>query len=49
MGLINRVVAHDELMLAARELAESLAKKNANAIAQSKRDINAFFFGDRLF
>ena len=49
MGLINRVVAHDELMPAARELAELLARKNANAIAQSKRDINAFFFGDRLF
>ena len=49
MGLINRVVPPERLMRTARELAESLAKKNATAIAQSKRDVNAFFFGNRLF
>ena len=49
MGLLNRVLPPEQLMPAARELAESLAKKSASAIAQSKRDINAFFFGDRLF
>jgi enoyl-CoA hydratase len=49
MGLINRVVKADELIPTARALAKSLAEKPANAIAQSKRDINAFFFGERLF
>ena len=49
MGLINRVVASDDLMPTARAIAESMIKKSAKAIAQSKRDINAFFFGDRLF
>jgi enoyl-CoA hydratase/carnithine racemase len=49
MRLLNRVVKRDELMPAARELAAALAKKPANAAAPSKRDINAFFFGERLF
>jgi enoyl-CoA hydratase len=49
MGLINRIVTLEELMPAARALAESLAKKPRKAIASSKRDINAFFFGERLF
>jgi len=49
LGLINRVVKPDALLSAARALAEELAKKSANAIAQSKRDINAFFLGNRLF
>src|SRR5579885_1897699 len=49
MGVINRIVAREELMPAARELAQAMAKKPAQAIAQSKRDINAFFFGQRLF
>jgi enoyl-CoA hydratase len=49
MGLINRVVTPDDLMPTARAIAESMLKKSAKAIAQSKRDINAFFFGDRLF
>ena len=49
MGVINRIVKPDELMPAARELAHSLAAKSADAIANSKRDINAVFFGPRLF
>ena len=49
MGLLNKVVEPDNLMPSVRALAESMAKKSQNAIAQSKRDINAFFFGDRLF
>ena len=49
MGVINRVVKPEALLATARGLAESLAKKSAPAIAQSKRDINAFFFGNRLF
>ena len=49
MGLINRIVPSDDLMPTARALAESMLKKSAKAIAQSKRDINAFFFGNRLF
>jgi enoyl-CoA hydratase len=49
MGLINRVVKPEELMSAARELAQTMAAKPADAIASSKRDINAFFFGQRLF
>jgi enoyl-CoA hydratase/carnithine racemase len=49
MGVINRVVKPAVLLASARELAESLAKKSATAIAQSKRDINDFFFGSRLY
>ena len=49
MGVINRVVKPAALLAAARELAESLARKSATAIAQSKRDINDFFFGSRLY
>jgi len=49
MGVINRVVKPAALLSTARELAESLAKKSASAIAQSKRDINEFFFGSRLY
>ncbi len=49
MGLINRIVSREELMTAANALAQSLAKKPPAAIASSKRDINAFFFGPRLF
>jgi enoyl-CoA hydratase/carnithine racemase len=49
MGALNRVVKRDELMPAARELAKSLAAKSREALASSKRDINAVFFGQRLF
>jgi enoyl-CoA hydratase len=49
LGVINRIVKADELMAAARELANSMAAKSAEAIANSKRDINAVFFGPRLF
>jgi len=49
MGVINRIVQPVELMPAARELAHSMAAKSADAIANSKRDINAVFFGPRLF
>jgi enoyl-CoA hydratase/carnithine racemase len=49
MGLLNSVVKPDELMPAARELAKALAAKSREALASSKRDINAVFFGQRLF
>ncbi|MGO9606148.1 MAG: enoyl-CoA hydratase/isomerase family protein [Candidatus Binataceae bacterium] len=49
LGLLNRVAKPEQLKASARELAESLAKKPASAVTPSKRDINAFFFGDRLF
>jgi enoyl-CoA hydratase len=49
MRVVNRVVKRDELMSAARELAVALAGKPAGAAVPSKRDINAFFFGERLF
>lgn len=49
MGLINRVVKPEALMDAARELARTMAAKPADPVANSKRDINAFFFGQRLF
>ena len=49
MGVINRIVKPEELIPAARELAHSMAAKSADAIANSKRDINAVFFGPRLF
>src|SRR5580693_8985342 len=49
MGALNRVVNPDELMPAARELAKALAAKSRDALASSKRDINAVFFGSRPF
>ncbi len=49
LGVINRVVKSEELMPAAQELARTLAAKQAEAIANSKRDINGVFFGQRLF
>jgi enoyl-CoA hydratase/carnithine racemase len=49
MGVLNRIVEPDQLMPAARELAQSMCAKSADAIARSKRDINAVFFGQRLF
>jgi enoyl-CoA hydratase len=49
LGVINRIVKPDELMPAAQELARTMAAKSAGAIANSKRDINAVFFGERLF
>jgi enoyl-CoA hydratase len=49
MGALNRVVKPEELMPAARELAKALASKSRDALASSKRDINATFFGPRPF
>ncbi|MDO8434487.1 MAG: enoyl-CoA hydratase/isomerase family protein [Candidatus Binatus sp.] len=49
MGVINRVVKPDELMPAARELALTMAAKSPDAVAASKRGINAVFFGPRQF
>ena len=49
LGVINRIVKPEELMPASLELARTLAAKSADAIANSKRDINAVFFGQRLF
>ena len=49
LGVINRVVEPEELMPEALKLARAIAAKPADAIANSKRDINAVFFGQRLF
>jgi enoyl-CoA hydratase/carnithine racemase len=49
MGLLNSVVKPDALMFNAQELARALARKSRDALASSKRDINAVFFGQRLF
>jgi enoyl-CoA hydratase/carnithine racemase len=49
MGVLNRIVEPAELMPAAQELARTMAAKQPDAIANSKRDINGVFFGQRLF
>ena len=49
MGALNRVVKPEELMPAAQALAKTMAAKSRDALAASKRDINAVFFGNRLF
>jgi len=49
MGLLNRVVKSDQLMTEARELAKAMAAKSPDAIAATKRGINAVFFGQRQF
>ncbi|MGH7814432.1 MAG: enoyl-CoA hydratase/isomerase family protein [Candidatus Binataceae bacterium] len=49
MGMLNRVVAPDKLMATAREVATTMASMPADAIATSKRGINAVFFGPRNF
>jgi enoyl-CoA hydratase/carnithine racemase len=49
LGVINRVVKPEELMPSAQDLARTMAAKPAEAIANSKRDVNAVFFGQRLF
>ena len=49
LGVINRVVQPNELMPVAQELARTMVAKPAEAITSSKRDINAVFFGQRLF
>jgi enoyl-CoA hydratase len=49
LGLINRIVKPEELMPAARELASALVAKSPEALAASKRGINAVFFGQRQF
>jgi enoyl-CoA hydratase len=49
LGVINRIVKPEELMPAAQELARTMAAKQLEAIANSKRDINGVFFGQRLF
>jgi enoyl-CoA hydratase/carnithine racemase len=49
MGAINRVVKRDELMPAGQELARAMTAKSREALASSKRDINAVFFGPRQF
>jgi enoyl-CoA hydratase len=49
LGVINQVVKPDQLMKSARELAKSMASKSPDAIAATKRGINAVFFGQRNF
>jgi enoyl-CoA hydratase/carnithine racemase len=48
-GIVNQVVKPDALMPAARALARAIAAKSRDALAGSKRDINAVFFGQRRF
>jgi len=49
LGVINRIVKPEALMPEARELANTLVAKSPDAIAGSKRDINAIFYGERLY
>jgi enoyl-CoA hydratase/carnithine racemase len=49
MGALNRVVKSDALMRTAGELAKTMAAKSSDALAASKRDINAVFFGPHPF
>jgi len=49
LGALNQVVKADALMPTARGLAKTLAVKSRDALASSKRDINAVFFGNRPF
>src|SRR6266851_5994397 len=49
IGTLNRVVKPGELIPAARELAKTMAAKSPDAIASTKRGINAVFFGQRQF
>lgn len=49
MGALNRVVASAGLMREASEVAKRMAAMPAEAIAVSKRGINAVFFGQRQF
>lgn len=49
MGVLNRVVKSEQLMTAAQELAKTMAAKSPEAIAATKRGINAVFFGQRQF
>jgi len=43
LGLVNQVVAPEELMPAARKLAERLASKSAVALRQAKAALRASF------
>ncbi len=49
MRVINQIVKPKDLMPAARKLATTLASKSASAVAASQRDINALFYGERLY
>jgi enoyl-CoA hydratase/carnithine racemase len=49
LGVLNRVVRADDLMSEARALADKMAAMPAEAVAASKRGINAVFFGQRQF
>lgn len=49
MRVINQVVEPKDLMSTARALASTLVAKSASAVAASKRDINAIFYGQRLY
>ena len=49
MGVLNRVVEPADLMRQARQLATTMSSMPTEAIAASKRGINAVFFGQRQF
>jgi enoyl-CoA hydratase/carnithine racemase len=48
VGMINRVVKKAELMPTVRELAQSLANKNPNAVMVSKATVNALALGQTV-
>jgi len=48
MGMLNRVVKKAELMPTVSELAQSLAKKNPNAVMVSKATVNALALGQTV-
>ena len=47
LGVINRVVAPEDLMAEARLIAERYAAQPAKAVAGTKRDVNAVIYGPR--
>lgn len=48
LGLVNRVVKKEELYPTVRELAQSLASKNPNAVMVSKATVNALALGQAV-
>ena len=49
IGMLNHVVAQDDLMATVAELAQSLANKNANAVMVSKATVNALSLPQTVF
>jgi enoyl-CoA hydratase len=43
MGMLNQIVTQEKLLPTVSDLAQSLAKKNSNAVMVSKATVNAVF------